>query len=89
MAKRIRRELQENFGEEYASLLTLMGRIRPLMLGLGLETRDNTAVFRALVNSDLLDAMKAHNLDDAVEILNESLPEPLHVNIPELLDGLV
>lgn len=89
MAKRIRRELQENFGEEYASLLTLMGRVRPLMLGLGLETRDNTAVFRALVNSSLLNAMGEHNLDDAAEILKESLPEPLHVNIPELLDGLV
>ena len=89
MAKRIRRELQENFGEEYASLLTLMGRIRPLMLDLGLETGDNTAVFRTLVNSDLIDAIKAHNLDDAGEILKESLPKPLHVNIPELLDGLV
>ena len=89
MAKRIRRELQDSFGEEYASLLTLMGRIRPLMLGLGLETKDNTAVFRRLVNSSLLDAMKAHKLDDAGEILKESLPAPLHVNIPELLDGLV
>ncbi len=89
MAKRIRRELQENFGEEYASLLSLMGRIRPLMLGLGLETKDNTAVFRMLVNSDLLDVMKVHDLDGAREILKESLPEPLHENIPELLDGLV
>ena len=89
MAKRIRRELQDSFGEEYASLLTLMGRIRPLLLGLGLETKDNTAVFRRLVDSSLLDAMKAHKLDDAGEILKESLPAPLHVNIPELLDGLV
>ena len=89
MAKRIRRELQENFGDEYASLLTLMGRIRPLMLGLGLETKDNTVVFRTLVNSNLLDAIKEHKLDDAGKILKESLPEPLHHTIPELLDGLV
>lgn len=89
MAKRIRRELQENFGEEYANLLTAMGRIRPLMLGLGLETKDNTVVFRKLVNSELLDAMKAGNLDSAMEILKESLPQPLHANIPELLDGLI
>jgi len=89
MAKRIRRELQENFGDEYAHLLTLMGRIRPLILGLGLETKDNTAVFRALVNSDLLDPIKRQDLDAAVEILKETLPEPLHTNISELLDGLV
>ena len=89
MAKRIRRDLQESFGEEYASLLTVMGRIRPLMLDLGLETQENTEVFRSLVNSDLLAAIKAQDLDAATEILKESLPEPLHANIPELLDGLV
>jgi len=89
MAKRIRRDLQESFGDEYASLLKMMGRIRPLMLGLGLETKENTKVFRALVNSDILDAIKGHNLDSATEILKESLPDPLYINIPELLDGLV
>ncbi len=89
VAKRIRRELEENFGDEYDRLLTLMGRIRPVMLGLGLETKDNTTVFRALANSELLTILKAGNLDSAVEILKESLPQSLHVNIPELLDGLI
>ncbi|MBG0789956.1 MAG: bifunctional precorrin-2 dehydrogenase/sirohydrochlorin ferrochelatase [Desulfovibrionaceae bacterium] len=89
VAKRIRKELQENFGDEYAGLLTVMGRVRPLMLGLDRPTEENTGVFRSLANSDLLAALKARNLDSAVEILKESLPEPLHSTIPELLDGLV
>jgi precorrin-2 dehydrogenase/sirohydrochlorin ferrochelatase len=89
MAKRIRKELQESFGDEYASLLTVMGRIRPLLLGLGMSTAENTAVLRSLVNSDLLARIKAADLDAASEILKESLPQPLHPNIPELLDGLV
>ncbi|QGY41189.1 bifunctional precorrin-2 dehydrogenase/sirohydrochlorin ferrochelatase [Pseudodesulfovibrio cashew] len=89
MAKRIRRELQENFGDEYAVLLSLMGKVRALMLSLGLETKANTAVFRSLVNSGLLEAIRMHNLDAAEEILKESLPQPLYANIPELLDGLV
>jgi precorrin-2 dehydrogenase/sirohydrochlorin ferrochelatase len=89
MAKRIRQELQESFGDEYAGLLTLMGRIRPLVLGLGMTTPENTAVLRSLVNSDLLARIKARDLDAASEILKESLPQPLHANIPELLDGLV
>ncbi|MDD3312007.1 bifunctional precorrin-2 dehydrogenase/sirohydrochlorin ferrochelatase [Pseudodesulfovibrio sp.] len=89
MAKRIRKELQENFGEEYASLLTLMGRLRPLLLGLGRTTAENTAVFRGLVDSHLLDAMKSRDLDEVGEILKKSLPEPLHETIPELVDGLV
>ncbi|BCS87188.1 precorrin-2 dehydrogenase/sirohydrochlorin ferrochelatase family protein [Pseudodesulfovibrio sediminis] len=89
LAKCICRDLRESFGDEYARLLTLMGLIRPLMLDLALETKENTAVFRKLVNSNLLTAIKDHDLDSVVEILKESLPEPLHDNIPELLDGLV
>jgi len=89
MTKRIRLNLQELFGEEYAGVLTVMGRLRPLLLDLGLETGENTAVFRALANSDLLSVVKVGNLDACEEILKESLPEPLHANIPELLDGLV
>lgn len=89
MAKRIRQELQESFGDEYGQVLALMGRIRPLMLALELETKENTAVFRALVNSGLLEALKCRDLDSTTEILKELLPHPLHDNIPELLDGLV
>ncbi|WP_419788372.1 precorrin-2 dehydrogenase/sirohydrochlorin ferrochelatase family protein [Pseudodesulfovibrio sp.] len=89
MAKRIRKELQENFGEEYADLLSLMGRLRPLLLGLGKSTSENTAVFRGLVNSHLLDAMRSRDLDEVGEILKRSLPVPLHDIIPELVDGLV
>jgi len=89
MAKRIRQELQENFGDEYANLLEVMGRIRPLLLKLEQETKANTAIFRSLVNSALLESIKYSDLDVATEILKKSLPEPLHDNIPELLDGLV
>jgi len=89
MAKRIRKELQENFGDEYDKLLTLMGRIRPLLLDLKLDTKANTVVFRTLVNSNILVAIKSQNLDVITEILEESLPEQLSANITELLDGLV
>lgn len=89
LAKRIRKELQDSFGDEYAILLNLMGRIRPLMLGMGMATADNTEVFRSLVNSDLLGVLRQRNLDSAGEILKEVLPESLHDNISELLDGIV
>lgn len=89
MARRIRRELQEKFGDEYAHMLTLMGRVRPLLLELGMDTQENTAIFRELVNSNLLQALGEHDLDAAREILEESLPQSLYVNIPEMLDGLI
>ncbi|WP_243546433.1 precorrin-2 dehydrogenase/sirohydrochlorin ferrochelatase family protein [Pseudodesulfovibrio tunisiensis] len=89
LAKRIRKDLQHSFGDEYAILLTTMGRIRPLLLGMGMPTRDNTAVFRSLVSSGLLEAFRTRDMNAAGDILKETLPEPLHANIPELLDGLV
>ncbi|MBU1040672.1 MAG: bifunctional precorrin-2 dehydrogenase/sirohydrochlorin ferrochelatase [Proteobacteria bacterium] len=58
LAKRIRKDLQEAFGQEYALFLDLMGRLRPLILSLGLDTRVNTEIFRALVGSRLLEALR-------------------------------
>ncbi len=89
LSKRIRKELQDYFGSEYDKLLQIMGRLRPLLLKLDMGTSQNTAVFRALVYSELLDALKMEQLDVARKILEQSLPQSLHVNIPELLDGLV
>lgn len=89
LAKQIRRNLQENFGDEYAMLLSIMGKLRPLMLGLGQETSENTAVFRKVVASNLLEALASNDLETATVLLKETLPEPLHDNIPELLDGIV
>lgn len=89
LAKQIRKDLQENYGDEYAALLSIMGKLRPLMLGLGMETKANTVVFREIVASGLLEALAACDLDSAAEILKETLPSPLHVNIPELLNGII
>jgi precorrin-2 dehydrogenase/sirohydrochlorin ferrochelatase len=58
LAKRIRKDLQEAFGQEYALFLDLMGRLRPLVLSLGLDTGANTEIFRALVGSRLLEALR-------------------------------
>jgi precorrin-2 dehydrogenase/sirohydrochlorin ferrochelatase len=59
------------------------------MLDLGLETRQNTDVFRSLVFSELADALKVRDKTAARGILMDILPDTLHNNIPELLDGLV
>ena len=88
LTKRIRKDLQDRFGEEYARFLLLMSRLRPRVLALGLETEANSALFRKLVGSKLLEAMK---LGDAALVqteLSALLPLELHHLIPELTDGL-
>ncbi|MFW5498701.1 MULTISPECIES: precorrin-2 dehydrogenase/sirohydrochlorin ferrochelatase family protein [unclassified Maridesulfovibrio] len=87
--KRIRRELQNIFGPHYAAFITLMGRIRPLVLDLGKETSHNTALFRQLVASPILDELEAGDMERVKEILTRTLPQELVPRIPELIDDLI
>ncbi len=87
-AKRIRKDLQQSFGAEFAGFLMIMGRLRPMVLELGLETKQNTKIFRGVVDSDLLELLESNDFDAAGLVLRDVLPEPLHSKIPELLHGL-
>lgn len=89
LTKRIRKDLQDRFGEEYASFLLLMSRLRPRVLGLGQETEANSELFRALVGGRLLMALRLKDAELARTELSDVLPPELHPVIPELLDGLV
>lgn len=65
-----------------------MSRLRPSVLDLGRETEANSALFRALVGSRLLEAFRLGDVTLATAELNAHLPQELHPLIPELLDGL-
>jgi len=88
LTKRIRKDLQDRFGEEYARFLRLMSRLRPNVLALGRETETNSALFRKLVASRLLEALRNGDGTLARTELLALLPQELHHLIPELLDGL-
>lgn len=88
LTKRVRKDLQDQFGEEYAQFLELMSRIRPRVLALGEQTEVNSALFRRLVGSRLLEALRRGDTALAETQLSAILPAALHPLIPELLDGL-
>lgn len=88
MARKIRKEMSETFGSEYAAALMLMSRLRPLVLELGLGSPRNGAIFRSLVESGLLDALERRDMPTTADILTAHIPSELHGSIPELLDGL-
>lgn len=89
LSRRLREELQEWMGEKYAPLLTVMGRIRPLVLGLetagGMEKHDHADIFRNLVNSNLAAALVTRDLSRARALLMQYLPLPLHSCIGDIL----
>jgi len=88
LTKRIRKDLQDRFGEEYARFLQLMSRLRPRVLALGRDTEENSALFRHLVGSRLLEALRLGDKTLAQAELSALLPTELHHIIAELLDDL-
>ncbi len=88
LAKRIRREAGEILAVRYAPLATLMGRLRPLVLAEGRQTAENTALFRALVESELADTLAVRDAHAAYALLRAKLPASLHARIDDLLQGL-
>jgi precorrin-2 dehydrogenase/sirohydrochlorin ferrochelatase len=57
LAKKVREDLEESFGNEYESFLFLMGRLRKEILSRGLSQKENSRIFRELVGSPILDAI--------------------------------
>jgi precorrin-2 dehydrogenase/sirohydrochlorin ferrochelatase len=61
LARKIREELQQQYGPEYESLLTIMGSLRKKVLAQGHASEANKTIFEALVRSDILQAIRNGN----------------------------
>jgi precorrin-2 dehydrogenase/sirohydrochlorin ferrochelatase len=72
-AKKLREELEEQFGDEYGSFLVLMGCLREEILEKELSQEENKRIFQQLVNSPILDAMAEKDWDGVATILNRIL----------------
>ncbi len=58
LAKKLRRELEARYGPEYEMLLKIMGEIRKTIIDRGRGAEENRKVFEALVDSDILEAIR-------------------------------
>ena len=85
LARCIREEAEEWLGRRFTPLLTVMGRLRPLVLALEQGTERNTELFRTLVRSPLRDKLSAGDYPAAGLVLRELLPASLHPCIGDLL----
>ena len=74
LARRIREDLEQRFGPEYAEMTKLMGEIRRLVLPIGMPSDENKKLFTEIVDSTLLDALKKNDKERALEILRSILP---------------
>ena len=87
LARKIRHELEQRFGEEYEKLLFLMGRIRSQVLSQGMEQKENKRVFMDIVSSDILKAIIKKDRQRILEILGTALDN--HVDEDTVLEWVL
>ena len=88
LARKIREDLEAWLGERYTGISELLMRLRPLVLALHHETRQNTTLFRSIVDSPLSEALQRRDRQTCESLLGELLPIELHPYIMELLHDL-
>jgi len=70
LAKKLRQDLQKDFGDEYAELLRIMGALRAKLLRQAHAPEEHKPLFEKLIRSDLLEAIKQqdrHRIDDSLQ----------------------
>ncbi|MBI5248273.1 MAG: bifunctional precorrin-2 dehydrogenase/sirohydrochlorin ferrochelatase [Desulfomonile tiedjei] len=75
LARRIREDLEQRFGPEYAEMTRVMGDIRKLVLAIGMPSDENKKLFTEILDSGLLDALKNNDRQRVLEILGSILPK--------------
>jgi precorrin-2 dehydrogenase / sirohydrochlorin ferrochelatase len=73
LAKRIRETLEGQFGDEYGSFLSLMGKIRKELVSSGMPEDDRNKIFHNLVDSPILKLLRARDMAAAAEEMQRIL----------------
>ena len=75
LAKKLRQALENQFGEEYGTLLHLMGAIRKKLLQQAHEPEAHKPLFEQLINSDLIVMIQAGKTEEIDTLLFDILGE--------------
>jgi precorrin-2 dehydrogenase/sirohydrochlorin ferrochelatase len=86
LARKVREDLENHFGNEYETLLILMGNLRKEILSKGFEQEEDKRIFERVVNSGVLRMIREKNWEGLGPILSEALDRP--VSTEEILKYL-
>ena len=75
VARRIRQNLEREFGPEYATLLNLMGAIRKRLLSTGKSPEGHKRMFERLLDNGLLEMIRDNRIKDVDSLLVDVLGE--------------
>ncbi len=88
LARRIRQELQKQFGPEYGKMTKLMVDLRKHVMSVGAGSDENRKLFSEIVDSELLKALRESDTKKALDILKKILPKDIDVDGAITKDGL-
>jgi precorrin-2 dehydrogenase/sirohydrochlorin ferrochelatase len=77
LAKRIREELEERFGPEYAVLLEILAEIRRKVTARGRPSGENREIFEAVVRSPVLERIRAGDWEGVRALVRELTGEEI------------
>lgn len=73
LAKKIRQDLERQFGPEYSKMLQLMWKIRKMLLSSVHNSDDNKAIFYTLIEKGLVELIKSEDEKKINAVLHEVL----------------
>jgi len=74
IAKKVKEDLEDQFGLEYETLLVIMGNLRKEVLSRGLSQDENSRIFHDIVDSHILEAIRREDWNEVASILTEKIP---------------
>ncbi len=79
LARRLREEIEERYGPEYSTLLTIMGDLRGRIIARGASSAENRVLFESVLDSDILRYIREGKGDKVREIIRDLTGEDVEV----------
>jgi len=79
LARRLRIELEGRYGQEYETVLHIMGRVRTIIRERGRASQKNKEIFEALLDGGIVDAVREKRWDDVRGLVYEITGETITI----------
>lgn len=77
LARRLREEIEERYGPEYGTLLTIMGDLRRRIIAQGAPSEENRKRFESVLDSPILRYIREGKMDRVREIIRDLTGEDI------------
>ncbi len=84
LAAKLRRQLEQEFGDEYSKFIELLGKIRRQIVTTGDNHKEHKALFEKLLQLNILDQIRSEDWSALQEDLRTILPK--EIDIGDLID---